>query len=365
MRRILRLVSRAAIVAALSSLLAPDSRASDACVPLLYNGHPSSKLDVIFVAQHQYPATGAGSKFASDVDALLQRFYDFPQFAANISRFNFWRVDATVPDDSCEEYVYNPICWDIQKVRDIADNCIDFDWTLDRIIVVFNADSAVYNYGRGDFDQRAAFMPSNAASIMIHEFGHAFADLGDEYDSAFPAQVEPHYVNIASLTPGWTCQDKWGDLIGTNGVGCFQNAGATNWYRPTQNDCIMRISSLDHYCPVCGREVDRLLRNYRDGVTSVRISPPMIALSAPYPNPFSRSTTIRVDVDAPMAVSVRIYDVRGRLVASLREGNVHRGENALVWTGRDARGRDAPSGIYFCRLLAAGRGITRKIVLLR
>jgi hypothetical protein len=88
-------------------------------------------------------------------------------------------------------------------------------------------------------------------------------------------------------------------------------------------------------------------------------------LYAGYPNPSSGITSIRYDVALPGDVSLRIYDARGRLVRVLVEGVREAGTHRASWDGRDDRGRQAGSGVYFCRFIAPGYASSRRIVLVR
>jgi len=84
------------------------------------------------------------------------------------------------------------------------------------------------------------------------------------------------------------------------------------------------------------------------------------------PNPFTNSTTIRFDVPAGGArVKLEVFDVRGHRVAVLADGFTAGGTQSARWFGRDAQGRPASPGIYFCRYEAAGRAEARKLMLVR
>ncbi len=70
-----------------------------------------------------------------------------------------------------------------------------------------------------------------------------------------------------------------------------------------------------------------------------------------HPNPFNPQTTISFDLPRPAAVSLRVFDVSGRLVRALLEGEVvAEGRQEVVWDGRDDGGRRVGSGTYFYRL---------------
>ncbi len=84
------------------------------------------------------------------------------------------------------------------------------------------------------------------------------------------------------------------------------------------------------------------------------------------PNPFNPRTRIRYDVPAPGArVRLAVYSVEGRLVRELASGFEPAGRRERTWDGRDESGSDVASGIYFLRYEVGGRGLTRKMTLLR
>lgn len=83
-----------------------------------------------------------------------------------------------------------------------------------------------------------------------------------------------------------------------------------------------------------------------------------------HPNPFNPSTTISYEVPVSARVTLRIFDVAGRLVRTLIDERQPPGRKSAVWDGRDAGGRPVASGIYFYRLRAPGFRETRKMALL-
>jgi len=104
-----------------------------------------------------------------------------------------------------------------------------------------------------------------------------------------------------------------------------------------------------------------------DGVTGTQTpkAPAVSYLAQNYPNPFNPMTRIAFGLSGPGHVSLRIYDVAGRLVRMLAEGDRPAANYAEVWDGKDASGRTVASGIYFCRLDAGSFTQTKKMVLLR
>jgi hypothetical protein len=84
-----------------------------------------------------------------------------------------------------------------------------------------------------------------------------------------------------------------------------------------------------------------------------------------YPNPFNPTTTIRFEIDVAGRVTLRVYDVGGRLVKELVDDYRAAGRYEEVWDGRDGRGSQVASGVYFYSLATGGFEETRKMLLLR
>ncbi|MHB8080291.1 MAG: VCBS repeat-containing protein [Candidatus Krumholzibacteriia bacterium] len=87
-----------------------------------------------------------------------------------------------------------------------------------------------------------------------------------------------------------------------------------------------------------------------------------LALRPPCPNPFNPRTAISFQAPAGAPVACRIYDPRGRLVATLYEGSATGLWQTVAWDGRRG-GRPAAAGVYAVRLAADGRVVTRLAVL--
>ena len=97
----------------------------------------------------------------------------------------------------------------------------------------------------------------------------------------------------------------------------------------------------------------------------MRLAGSPLAMAAPRPNPAGGRTQLVFSLPAAAVVDVTIYDVRGAAVATVLHGVRAAGTHALEWDGRDADGRDVSAGIYFARLDADGRVVTRKIQQIR
>jgi hypothetical protein len=102
-------------------------------------------------------------------------------------------------------------------------------------------------------------------------------------------------------------------------------------------------------------------------IVSVEASqqPAKITLMQNYPNPFHPNTVIGFSLDCSENVTLTVYDVGGRLIRTLIDGNVAPGGMSITWDGTDTRGNSASSGVYFYRLKAGNRTFTKKMVLLK
>ncbi len=93
--------------------------------------------------------------------------------------------------------------------------------------------------------------------------------------------------------------------------------------------------------------------------------PEEFALLQNYPNPFNPSTKITFRLDAPANIVLAIYDINGREVRRLMDGNRGAGEHSVVWDGNDASGAILTSGTYFYRLQAGTKMATGKMALVK
>jgi len=102
-------------------------------------------------------------------------------------------------------------------------------------------------------------------------------------------------------------------------------------------------------------------------VTAAPVAPPAAAsrLLRAYPNPFNPDATVHFRLDRDGSVTLRAYDVQGRLVRTLVDGYLAAGERNVRWDGRDDAGRQLPSGSYFLRLDAPGASLTRTVSLIK
>lgn len=117
--------------------------------------------------------------------------------------------------------------------------------------------------------------------VVVHEFGHSFAGLADEYGYAneqipmYPHDVEPWEPNLTTLVH---FDEKWKDMLlahtpiptpqvtkNQQKVGVYEGGGYALYgvYRP-MIDCRMRTNENPEFCPVCQRAIRRLIQFYTE-----------------------------------------------------------------------------------------------------
>lgn len=103
-----------------------------------------------------------------------------------------------------------------------------------------------------------------------------------------------------------------------------------------------------------------------DGDTPpVAIDAAAFELHTPWPNPFNPATTVSFTLGEPTALSLRVYDLQGRLVKVLEQGFLPAGMHHVRWNGRDHGERSVAAGVYLCRLDDGWRQRTQRLVLVR
>ena len=147
----------------------------------------------------------------------------------------------------------------------------------EHIIVLANTD----NYGGGGiYNSYLMSVAHNAKArpVVVHEFGHSFAGLADEYfyddmfETPYPADTEPWEPNLTTLVD---FASKWRDMLpaGTaiptptdgrdpyNRIGVYEGGGYQSHgvYRPAQ-ECRMKTNEAPVFCPVCQRAIRRIIR---------------------------------------------------------------------------------------------------------
>lgn len=89
-------------------------------------------------------------------------------------------------------------------------------------------------------------------------------------------------------------------------------------------------------------------------------------LEGNWPNPFNPATSVRFDLAADSEVTLRIFDLQGRLVRDLVQGErFAAGQHSVAWDGRNTSGREVASGVYFLDMVAGEYRARHKMVMAR
>jgi hypothetical protein len=254
-------------------------------------GDPATSVDLVFIAEG-YKAEEM-EKFRNDVKRMADVLFTEPAFNEYKNRFNIWAVEAVSTDSGTDIpgesiyantalnssfYTFNIDRYlttqDIKSVNDYAAVV-----PHDNIIVLVNSPryggGGVYNYYSGTTVDHPL-----SPVVLVHEFGHGFAGLADEYYSSevayeefYPLDVEPWEPNITTLI---YFDSKWKKMIdkGTpvptpneekyaNVTGLFEGGGysAKGIYRP-ELDCRMKSNIAKGYCSVCSAAVIKMIEFY-------------------------------------------------------------------------------------------------------
>jgi hypothetical protein len=81
-----------------------------------------------------------------------------------------------------------------------------------------------------------------------------------------------------------------------------------------------------------------------------------------FPNPFSNSGTISFTLSQPQKVSIKIYDVNGRLIKTLSDAGFEAGSHTIAWDTKNENGSYVFAGIYFLKIQTGSYTETKKIV---
>jgi len=101
------------------------------------------------------------------------------------------------------------------------------------------------------------------------------------------------------------------------------------------------------------------------GIKSTGVIPAAFALNQNYPNPFNPTTNIQFAIPQRASVKLEVYDILGRLVTTLANGDMAAGTYNVTWNGKDANGLTVASGLYLYRIQAGSFTAVHKMLLLK
>ncbi len=94
-------------------------------------------------------------------------------------------------------------------------------------------------------------------------------------------------------------------------------------------------------------------------------APRVTRLLGNVPNPFNPQTVVVFELAAAGPAVLEVYDIRGHRVRELVRADLEPGRHEILWDGNDSAGRSVASGVYFCRMQAAGQTQLMKMALVR
>jgi hypothetical protein len=84
-----------------------------------------------------------------------------------------------------------------------------------------------------------------------------------------------------------------------------------------------------------------------------------------WPNPFNAAVTIRLLIRQAQPVNIKVFNIMGKEVVTLKKDILNEGEHVIYWQGTDQNARVLPSGIYFLLLQTGSKKVSRKFLIIR
>lgn len=262
---------------------------------LLKSGSPENCIDVVIMAEGY--SRGDMQTFYSDAQKACDAIFSHSPFKENKNHFNVVAVASESTDSGVSiprenvwkstavsshfDTFYSDRYLTSSSVNDIHDLLAGIPY--EHIIILANTDTygggGIYNSFTLTTAHHSKFEP-----VVVHEFGHSFGGLADEYaytdapSPLYPYDVEPWEQNITTLVD---FESKWSDMLpkgfvsptkitkdnnsSTEDLGVYEGAGYSmkGIYRPVP-DCRMRTNEAKAFCPVCQRALQRLIDFYTE-----------------------------------------------------------------------------------------------------
>ena len=245
---------------------------------LLKSGTPEEKIDVVIVAEGYTDEEMA--TFYADAQVAMDAILAHEPFGKYKDCFNFIAValpsndsGVSVPGegdwkDTALKAHFNTFYMDryltTLRLKNMHDKLCGIPY--EHIVILANTDTygggGIYNSYTLTTAHHPAFRP-----VVVHEFGHSFAGLADEYyyddqyvEYYYPG-IEPWEQNITTLAD---FDSKWKDMLERGEAELLEGAGyqSKGVYRPAK-DCRMHTNRPDCFCPVCQRAISRIIEFYK------------------------------------------------------------------------------------------------------
>lgn len=246
---------------------------------LLKSGSPEDKIDVVIVAEG-YTAEES-EMFYNDARIAMDAILAHEPFGQYKDRFNFVAValesndsGVSVPGegewkDTALKAHFNTFYMDryltTLRLKNMHDRLCGIPY--EHIVILANTDTygggGIYNSYTLTTAHHPAFKP-----VVVHEFGHSFAGLADEYyyddqyvEYYYP-DCEPWEQNITTL---FDFESKWKDMLDAGEAQLLEGAGyqSKGVYRGSE-DCRMHTNKAEAFCHVCQRAIGRIIEFYTE-----------------------------------------------------------------------------------------------------
>lgn len=258
---------------------------------VVIHGKPENKVDLVILAEGY--TEKEFEKFKSDAQRVSGYLFSEEPFLSEKEKFNIRAVFTTsaesgtdVPGENIyRNTVFNSTFYtfDVSRYLTTSDMRPILDAAAlvpyDHIYVLVNTE----RYGGGGFYNFVSFCTADnmlTKEVFVHEFGHGFAGLGDEYynsevayEDFYNLKTEPWEPNITTLVD---FDKKWKTLVDKNTpvptvreagneniVGVFEGGGymSKGIYSPAM-DCCMKSNQSKGFCPVCTDAIKKTIRFY-------------------------------------------------------------------------------------------------------
>ena len=268
-----------------------DSRSAAPHEYLLKSGSAEECIDIAIVAEGY--TEQEMEIFMRDARTACEEIFRYEPFASHKNKFNVVAVkipsqqsNVSVPQDgewrqtalnSNFHTFYSPRYLTTNSVHLIHDSLVGVDY--EHLIILANTDTygggGIYNSYTLTTAHNPLFKP-----VVVHEFGHSFGALGDEYfyehadhtENTYKLEYEPWEQNITTLVD---FDSKWKDMLDKRTkipteptdkrkkeytVGVYEGGGymTKGMYRPAVV-CRMRDNEATQFCPVCQRAIERII----------------------------------------------------------------------------------------------------------
>ena len=276
------------------------------------NGPRDNRLNIVLLSEG-YTSEELATKFPADAETIVESVLASEPFAHYRNHFNAFTIAVASAESGADQpakgiwrNTYFNSSFDSFGLsqsltlppNNFNDNYADGHGKVDRLLMQFVPDYdlaiVVVNderYGGAAIGRTSTVSMSAAArEVAVHEVGHSFADLGDEYESAGPPdtprverpnatqQTIRSSIKWSSwISPGTpiptpeTIDTKTGDPVHGKEVGLFEGANynTSGWFRP-KYECKMRTSSWP-FCEVC---TEALILHVYGGVSPIDTATP-------------------------------------------------------------------------------------------